>query len=214
MGLAAAAGLAVGLFSAGKALAKFGHDVNESNRAIAKYNGSLAAAFAKLDNARVMRDMQTATATSGTGSALAGQANELEEALQPLREIGGTMLNTTGILILNELTRMVKMLDMLSYLAGIEEIAEFLENVFGGNKKDVGDPVGEWGAKQGGLPPGLIPEPVPMPPREPRPGEGALGGPMVWLMKQWNEAQRKQREVDEQQKKRQGGQAPPIPPMN
>jgi len=127
---AATVGFVMALNDASKALGRFGQELNESNRKYATYNGSIAMAFAKLDIARLQRDIQTGRATQGSAVALANSVNRFEKAGQPLREAGGTALNIVGTGLTEIATRMTELVtitaDVFGVLSGIKEWGKFL----------------------------------------------------------------------------------------
>lgn len=78
-------------------LKKFTFGLSDSNRDLAKWNGALAASFARLDIAQMRMDIQTAQATSGTGSALNDALADVILEFQPIREDLGILVNLVGI---------------------------------------------------------------------------------------------------------------------
>lgn len=95
--LAGPAGLVGMIFG----MKKFVGVLSESNRDLAKWNGSLAASFNKLDIQQMKFDMQTANATSGSASALNDAFAELLTEFQPIRQDIGILVNLAGIGIAN-----------------------------------------------------------------------------------------------------------------
>lgn len=75
------------------ALKTFVQQVVESNRGLAKWNGSIAASFNMLDIHSMQREMQTANATAGTTTQLNETFDDLLQEFQPLREDIGILVN-------------------------------------------------------------------------------------------------------------------------
>ena len=76
-----------------KGLEKFGESTVEGYRGLEKFSGNLAVMYAQLDRTQLVLGAQYAQATGGTAAMAGGELRELKEALQPLREMGGTMKN-------------------------------------------------------------------------------------------------------------------------
>ncbi|MEK9810378.1 MAG: hypothetical protein VW362_08015 [Candidatus Nanopelagicales bacterium] len=76
------------------AMKKFAEHVNEGNRHLSRYNGSIAAAFARLDIGRFHRERMMGQETSVSSTRLSDAVNEMEEALHPLSQDMRTIGNS------------------------------------------------------------------------------------------------------------------------
>ncbi len=76
-----------------KAVEKFSTGVLEQSRELAKYSGSTAAAFARLEFQSIKLARHRGRATAGSTSALAGQVGSFREEIAPFNEMARNMLN-------------------------------------------------------------------------------------------------------------------------
>lgn len=79
------------------AIKAFVSRILDSNRALGKWNGSIAASFNRLDVARMRSDISTAHGTSGSATELNRQMVELTREFQPIRQQLGIGVNLIGI---------------------------------------------------------------------------------------------------------------------
>lgn len=91
------AGLKYILDSLGSVFRKYTGELSESNRDLARWNGSIAASFNRLDIARMRLDIQQGRGTSGTTSELNTQLGMMLKEFQPIREGLGNLTNIIGI---------------------------------------------------------------------------------------------------------------------
>jgi hypothetical protein len=148
---AGVAGLVVtGVAAVAGALKAFVGSVLDSNRELAKWNGTLASSVVRLDMTRMRLDMQTAQGTSGTGALMNDEFGKLLTELQPVRQAVGNIANlaATGIVMLGRLYA-----QGISYggiwkaffpkLAFIAEVAEAINEWLGNNKPAQGGPLND-----------------------------------------------------------------------
>jgi hypothetical protein len=98
------AGLAAGLGVLGAAtiglvgkFKEFSETINEGNRYLAKYNGNIAAAFARQDLNRMQMDRQTANETQGTTAWLVNATTASQKAWQPYDRDSKTISNLGAV---------------------------------------------------------------------------------------------------------------------
>lgn len=89
--------LNTGLYSITKSLELFVWGVSESNRSLSRWNGQIAASFAKLDIANMRREIETGEATSGSATAVNTAFNDLLQEMQPIRQDISTIVNSVGV---------------------------------------------------------------------------------------------------------------------
>lgn len=97
LGAGAALGGAVALFK------KMTFGMSDANRDLAKWNGAIAASFAKLDIQSMRLDIQTARASAGGAATLNDAIAELKTEFQPIRENTARLLNIVGVMGVNAL---------------------------------------------------------------------------------------------------------------
>lgn len=108
-------------------LKKFTFGLSESNRDLAKWNGALAASFARLDIQQMRMNIRTANATSGTGAELNRQLGEVLTEFQPIREDLGRLVNVVGISAAKGLKTAIEVLKVLAdNVPAIKEIRDGL----------------------------------------------------------------------------------------
>lgn len=141
LGVAGIAGVAVGLAAFGgilalavmPALKKFAEHLNEGNRELARYNGTIAAAFLRLDMGRVYREQAMGNETAGSASSLADAVNELEEAFHPMATSMRSVGNQIAIGAAYIATKIAEVNNaLLKHLPGMEWLLEKIED----NQKD------------------------------------------------------------------------------
>lgn len=74
----------------------FATHINDANRGLASYNGTLAAAFAELHVNRMMRRIGQADATASSGAALARAVDKMESRFVNLDALSGNAKNAMG----------------------------------------------------------------------------------------------------------------------
>lgn len=146
LGAAGVAGLALGVgafaavlaVAAVPALRRFAEHINESNRELARYNGSIAAAFARLDIGRFQRERLTASETSASSVRLSDAVNEMEEALHPISRDLKTMMNTVGFVAAKLVTFFAMAQETaLKFIPGFQMVLDKIEE----NTRDKADQV-------------------------------------------------------------------------
>lgn len=129
--LAGPVGLIVSLGSAAAGAAKklfdFASGVNESNREISKFSGSMASAFAQLDIQDLQRNMRLAQNTQGTGTAVADEMNSLKDDTQAMREMMTTFKNTFALGSLKLLRAANIIIEHLPEIQALRWVAEQIE---------------------------------------------------------------------------------------
>jgi hypothetical protein len=101
-----------------------------ANRDLAKWNGSIAASFNRLDLARMRLDIQQGKATSGTAGELNRQFGELLKEFQPVREGIGNLVNIVGInLVALSRTALEGLKGLQTIFPQLKEAVKFLEDM-------------------------------------------------------------------------------------
>jgi hypothetical protein len=100
----------------------------EHQKMYAKFNGTIAVAYAKLNRSDIIRSRASASATAGTTDTLVGAINEMRDANQPLSNMLTNIYNSIG-------TFATKIVTVVLYLPN--RIAEAL-NFFGKGKPQLG----------------------------------------------------------------------------
>ncbi len=92
----------------------FSNRLLEAQRSLTQYNGTIAAAFAKLELGRIQRSIRGGVMTAGTTSDLADSTNRLENALMPLSSLKDNLqnifldsLNEVAIFMLNGINKIL-----------------------------------------------------------------------------------------------------------
>lgn len=156
------------------ALKSFSGLIVESNRGLAMWNGTMAAAFLQLDLLKTHLDIQQAKATAGSAAAANDQFGELLQELQPLRNSVGTIMNILSVFASNTAIFMVEVVKGIPLLGGLLAAAnDYLKKIEDALKPkfDANDPmVAFLGAlknmpnnQRGALPPPVGPR-APLPP--------------------------------------------------
>ncbi len=86
-------GVSFAFIGATKAVEKFSTSVLERSRELARFSGSTATAFARLEFQSIQLQRQRGRATAGSTSNLAGQVGSFREEIAPLNEMTANMLN-------------------------------------------------------------------------------------------------------------------------
>jgi hypothetical protein len=136
IGAVVAAFGAVVLATAGvqKALSALAESFLESNRDLAKFNGTIANALAQSDFQKLGLQYRQASATSGTVRGLADSTMELREAMQPMSEAMGNLKNITGIGMAKVATILAQALSILTPM--VNAVNQFCASWMGLNMKD------------------------------------------------------------------------------
>ena len=90
-------GAAGGLLSVEGGLAKFADAVNESNRRLAPYSGTIAQAFTQLAHGDFRRGFQKAEATGDSAATLARSIDRMRDAWMPTEILQANLSNRIGI---------------------------------------------------------------------------------------------------------------------
>lgn len=108
-------------------LRKFTFGLSESNRDLAKWNGALAASFAKLDIAQMQMDIRQASATGGSAAALNDALADVIREFQPIREDLGILVNLVGISAATGVKSLISMAkQMMIAIPQLKEIVDGL----------------------------------------------------------------------------------------
>jgi len=160
-GVATGAGAAIAfgkaINDAANALRGFAQTTAESNRSLGTYNGSIAAAFAKLDSQRIRREKEVGAFTSGSNRALTKAVNEAEEARQPLRALGMQTDNILGVLGAKIATGLDTIILRLAAVGQLFKIVSLIESYLPKSKDPGFSPAEQMAvAALGGDPGGII----------------------------------------------------------
>ena len=116
-------------------LEMFGQSLLASQEPLRRFNGQIAAAFARLERTNLLIDRDTAGATSGTTTALADAIGSLSQELQPIKQTVITGVNTLGLIGVNIGRGVAFLIKMSPAVQGIIQIAQLLEKWFGAAPK-------------------------------------------------------------------------------
>jgi hypothetical protein len=95
----------------------------EHQKQYAKFNGTIAVAYAKLQKGDIVRSRMSAAATAGTTHTLVNATNELRDNARPIQDLGANINNAIGIVA-------SKILSAIIYLPGKIAAAILPKNPF------------------------------------------------------------------------------------
>lgn len=101
---------------------RLGDRFSESQRSLAQYNGTIAAAFARLDVNRMVRDVRVGSQTSGSTQKLTEAIDRFEQAATPIRIAFINFANTVIVPFLNMATEVVDKVGK-----AVEKVDQFAE---------------------------------------------------------------------------------------
>lgn len=131
-GLATAAVLGI------KAVKNFAGSIVDANEPLKKYNGAIAAAYARLEAGNIGRDVQTAHATAGSTSTLADSFDELLDEVRPIKDATITALNLAAIMATGIGKLLVLMLKLTIVGPAVIELLKKIEDLL--KPKAIGTP--------------------------------------------------------------------------
>lgn len=163
-----------GILAIATLLKTFAERVGEGNRELAKWDGSLAASFAKLDIHRMGLERDTAAETSGSAAMLNESLAELADAIQPIKNDLINALNFLAIIAAQTAKGAVYLERAMPLMTLVETVVSVLKDMLNLQKQQGRDPIADFinaGKNLGGFGPRApldVPRPrPPIPPVRP-----------------------------------------------
>lgn len=125
-------GLKLGLTAATFGIEKWASRLFESNRDLARFDGRMAAVFARMDRQQIMLSARKAGATSGTTTLLGEELMKLRNELQPLREAITSSLNVVGVTLVEIARMMALLIKAMPVVKALVFVLDKIEKLFGG----------------------------------------------------------------------------------
>jgi hypothetical protein len=109
--------LGKGIVGMPQAVLAWGEELKESRRHLASFNGTIAAAYAGSEMRDLMRNVQSARATSGSTAAMLESFSDLKDELRPLQDTATTF---TNVLASNLATITALIIEGIKKLPGVD----------------------------------------------------------------------------------------------
>jgi hypothetical protein len=137
--------LGKGIVGLPKAIEEWGEELKDSRKHLAEFNGAVAAAYAASEVRDVMRNIQSASATSGSTAAMVDAFDDLKDELQPIKNAATTVVNSIAATSARTAVCALQIAESATYMsasarAAIDISNKILEFFEGGEDKPMNHP--------------------------------------------------------------------------